>query len=171
MGSKNSNEEWPTLKISPEHIKVEKADVSVEVKNQYSRDNPAKILVEFTNLIEERMISFAGTPPFCDLSTTNEDGNELFLIADDQDSIYLDAPEPLIPEKPINGCWRIPEGNLAETLARPIVTLEKEESVSRVYSLLDGRNDICLPTGSYRFKEEDYFEGGESFGFDVALLR
>lgn len=130
------------------------ADLTAEVvEPTVTSDHTATVRITFTNRGEKRDFTFGALPPFT--VTESMERNPGILLLD---------PE-VDYEKPRPDCWRPPTSSHAAgyNAVAKIVTLGQNESVKREAELwgspANADQDICLPTGEFRF-ERDY-----EFGF------
>ena len=166
------NRKWPSVSINQDSVSHKDVEIDTDVVQQFSDRHPAKIEIEYTNKSDKRReLSFGTSPPFSAIVTKNEEGNALAVIPDDHNGIYVNSPESVLPKRKSDNCWKLPSGGLVTTVAATIVTVEKHGSVSEEYSILDGNNDTCLPSGLYRFEEDHYFDRDEPWGIGLKLER
>ena len=136
------------------------------VESTATSDHTAMVHIIFTNRGEKRDFTFGDLPPFTVTESTEDDPGAL-LLGPKRDY-----------EKSGRECWRPQSSNAGGYDANvKIVTLEQNESIKREAKLWGSpRNadqNICLPTGEFRFERE--YESGfldePSFkwGFTVAL--
>jgi hypothetical protein len=122
------------------------------VESTVTSNHTAKIHINFTNKGEERDFTFGDLPPFTVTRSMEHDPGTL-LLGPKRDY-----------EKSGRECWRPQSSNAGGYNANAkIVTLEQNESITREARLWgDSGNadqNICLPTGEFRF------EGKYVFGF------
>jgi hypothetical protein len=134
-------------------------EFGVDVTRQFTEEHPARVRATFTNAGDTPVVLGEGpTLPFSGYFGRHEASDaRLILIPDDTSPLgkVLDRTptrevEGFVPEKPIEGCWTEPHEVLIEGLymERP---LKPGESVEVAYTVLDYRNETCLPAGPYRF--------------------
>ena len=166
------NRKWPSVSIYQDPVSHKDVEIDTDVVQQFSDRHPAKIEIEYTNKSDkERKLSFGISPPFSAIVTKNEEENALAIIPDDHNGIYVNSQEHVLPKQKRDDCWKLPSGGLVTTAAATVVTVEKHGSISEEYSILDGNNDTCLPSGLYRFEEDHYFDRHEPWGIGLKLER
>lgn len=151
------------------HVSVEDATVSdagafspeITVTRQFSADSPAFVRIELTN--EANMvidIRLAHITPFDCMKGHLPDRSASLYLIPETGSVRGNRPtsdptkraESLIPEKPIDRCWRLTEHPTIREAGTgwffdPGATLIREHAV------LDGPDsETCLKPGSYRFE-------------------
>lgn len=144
------------------------ADLAVEVvEPTVTSDYTAVVRITFTNTGKKRDFTFGALPPFTVKESVERNPGVLLL---DPEEDY---------QKPRPDCWRPPESSHAASYnaVAKIITLGKEESIERAVELwgspANAEQNICLPTGEFRF-ERDYQFGfldvpSFTWGFTVSL--
>lgn len=132
----------------------------VTVQEQFTKQHPGRISVR-VKYEGGGFVTLRGGPelPFSNTNGVQVDGDSELAILP-YGSTHYDRVEggPLIPEKPVNGCWRIDYG-----LARHAILLGEElqqgEVVSTDYAVLDSNEDgPCLPQGTYEFSSSQMID-------------
>lgn len=126
------------------------------VVDQPSTDSPATIRTALTNAGERPVM--VGTGP----TLVFRAGQHAF-----EHGIVL-SPETYVgpnetPDAPADGCWRYTDDDFLVQDVREWHTLDPDESFvehQRVYTV--GTGGPCLPTGEYRFGDEDVVWGKDS---------
>ena len=132
----------------------------IAVTRQFSADAPALVRIDLTNEASTNTeIGLARTVPFDVTTGRLADGSASLYLVPGSGSVRGDGttrdPPPsggsLIPEGPIDGCWRVIERPLIResgTLwnAAPGATLRREHAV-----LDEPGSETCLQPGTYRF--------------------
>ena len=143
------------------------ADLTAEVvESTVTSNHTAKIHINFTNKGEGRDFDFGDLPPFTVTRSKKHDPGTL-LLGPKRDY-----------EKSGRECWRPQSSNAGGYNANAkIVTLEQNESIKREARLWgdpgNADQNICLPTGEFRFEREYVFGFLDSpsfrWGFTISL--
>lgn len=150
------------------HVSVEDATVTdgrafspkITVIRQFSEEAPALVRIELTNDASMNTeISLAHIVPFDSMKGHRPDESaSLYLIPESGsvrgDTTTSDPPkngESLIPETPINGCWRLSDHPLIRE-SGTLWNADPGASLRRDHAVLDEpKSETCLQSGTYRF--------------------
>ena len=143
------------------------ADLTADlVESTVTSNHTAKVHINFTNGGEKRDFTFGDLPPFT-VTRSMEDNPGTLLLGPKRDY-----------EKSERECWR-PQSSHAGAYNgnAEIVTLEQNESIEREARLwgdtTNADQNICLPTGEFRFEREYVFGFLDSpsfrWGFTMSL--
>jgi hypothetical protein len=129
---------------------------AAEVLQQASPEAPARVAAHLTNT-EERPVSVGYGPTLLftdDASDELDWARDVVLVAD----TYTGPNDE--PSEPTDGCWRFPgDGYVAIQSSLEFREIPPGESLSEQYSVYTrGRSSACLPEGTYRYQDEEYFE-------------
>ena len=132
----------------------------ITVIRQFSTDAPALVNIELTNEASMHTeISLAHILPFDSMKGHQPDGAaSLYLIPGSGsvqgDRTTSDPPrsgKSLIPETPIDGCWRVTDRPLIRE-SGTLWNTDPGASLRREHSVLDEpQSETCLQLGTYRF--------------------
>jgi len=136
------------------------------VESTVTSDHTATVHITFTNRGEKRDFTFGDFPPFT-VTESKEDNPGTLLLEPKGDY-----------EKSGRECWRPQSSNAGGYNANAkIVTLEQNESIKREARLWgdpgNADQNICLPTGEFRFECKYVFGFIDSpsfrWGFTISL--
>lgn len=132
------------------------AQIEVTVLNDFGTDKPARVRIKLTNDSDQKIrFDFGPTPPFSEYEAEMVDGDsKLKLIPDTREHISPPSRNQtlsfVIPDEPINGCWKL-RSEFRQEVPLKMIYLSPGESVSETYSIYaDPDNRDCIPPGKYR---------------------
>lgn len=181
---------FPAVSVKSGYNQPSDTKMEVNVVRQFTPDKPAKVKISYTNTGEsQRTVDFQASPPFSEYVSTGGEPPRLVIIPDDHSHISPGSvvqnqssqtesstesqteEHQLIPENPIDGCWKIPTSFAVYGVAHE-KTLSPGETISEEYTVLGHRtNETCLPSGEYRFEQNPYFDEGSPWGFTIQMHR
>lgn len=150
------------------HVSVESATVAddrafspgITVTRQFSADAPALVCIELTNnATMNTEIGLAHIIPFDALKGHQPAGSASLHLIPESGSVRGDrtardppkSGESLIPETPIDGCWRVTEPPLIRE-GGTLWNADPGASLRREHAVLDEfESETCLQPGTYRF--------------------
>jgi hypothetical protein len=127
----------------------------VGVRQQATRESPARIGVSFTNVAAaQRVFWFGAVPPFTAVAAQHETEPAQLQLVPDEGASVVDADEDgeltAVPERPTGGCWQAPDAAILPSVSR-FVRLDPCETVSAVFTVVGHPENVgCPPTGTYR---------------------
>jgi hypothetical protein len=148
-----TDHEYPTIAITTNEFQAPGIDAVGGVERQFSDENPALIRLGLQNKTSEERILHTGVPlPFPGFSNDEGDVHGMYLLTEDEKGFLQNRNgDPIIPEHPDKGCWRIqPTGGHGQTqVGFSLAPGELYESDYVVLAPADA--DACLPAGDYHF--------------------
>ena len=141
-------------------LRKEHSPVAFDVSKltDFSASTPARLAVEMRNHDSKAVTVMTGPPgpPFSaktGFSTDPHDDSRLVLLPD-EDPYGYDDYDPLRPEAPVDGVWRV-EGEDEPTWGQPGITesVEPGECFRTEYSVLAAIDATEYPDGDVRFEQ------------------
>lgn len=158
-------------------------EFDVAVLSSFSESSPARLEISLWNVSDrEQSLTIGQRPPYSGMGP--EDESAMVLLADDPQGVSSgsrrgeDVPDACSveddeavarPDEPIDGCWRLCSGFVV-TQPAFTVRLAPDEQIAEQYSLYASPSGFqCLPAGTYRFEESNYFPDGSSVAFALEI--
>lgn len=145
--------EYPTIAITANEFLAPEINAIGAVERQFSDEHPALIRLGLQNKTSQERILHTGPPlPFPAFRNDGDDAHGMYLITEDEKGFHHNRNgDPIIPEHPDEGCWRIqPTGGHGQTQVG--FSLSPGELYESNYVVLAPASaDACLPAGDYHF--------------------
>lgn len=152
---------YPHVSVKGDPVADDRAfSPEITVTRQFSADAPALVTTELTNEASMNTeIGLAYIVPFDSMKGYRpSESSSLYLVPESGsvqgDRTTRDPPksgESLIPETPVEGCWRVTEYPLIRESGK-LWNADPGASLRRDHAVLDEpQSETCLQPGTYRF--------------------
>lgn len=152
---------YPHVSVEGDTVADDRAfSPEITVTQQFSGDAPALIRMELTNEASVNTeISLAHIIPFDSMKGHQPAGAASLYLIPESGSVRGDnttrgppkGGETLIPETPIDGCWRVTDHPLIRESGK-LWNADSGASLRRYHAVLDEpQSETCLQPGTYRF--------------------
>lgn len=170
MSTDGVSKTFPRVSVQPDPVSKDIIDIEMIVTKQFSKTEPAKLQIRFTNTGDtDKEMMFGPTPPFSTYLSSNRDP-AMVLIPDHNKHIHAEGADQIIPDEPSDGCWKEQGNGMVIWGTGTSMVFEPGESVSQSYTIIaQHNNEPCFQEGEYRYEEPHYFAHELSWGFDLTL--
>jgi hypothetical protein len=165
------DKDYPTISAQLDREKYKEISIDVKATRQFSDSTPAKIKISFTNISDSEIpFTFGATPPFSQYISQDNSSSRLIIIPKTNNShIVVKKPHKLPPEKPVNGCWRLP-GNVTVYPRAKKTEIDAGETISEEYVVLNYQStQQCLLADDYHFVSKNYFGRNKSLELTIQI--